>query len=253
MSELERRLDDLGRHWDVPPTPDIAARVTTKLAHEQVATARRRPRRLTIALVAALVGAATVASIAPARDAILDFFSIGGATVKEVPTVPRAPAALGLDDLQLGREIATAAAATEVTFPVRLPSDLGAPSRAFVRTPPTGGMLSFVWDARDGLPRPIVPGVSVLMSQFPGTPFVEKLAASPSVEQLMINGEPAVWFSGPDHVVIYQSRAGTVESEAARLVGSALIWTDGTVTYRLEGTLTKERAIAVAKSLSSQP
>ncbi len=253
MSELERRLDDLGRHWDVPPTPDIASRVGARLIQDQVTIARRRPRRLMIALVAALVGAATVAAIAPARNAVLNFFSIGDATVKEVPGVPTTPAAQDLRDLDLGREVATGAASRAVTFPVRLPSDLGAPSRAFVRTPPTEGMLSFVWDARDGLPGPIVPGVSVLLSQFSGTPFVEKLAASPSVQRLTIGGEPAVWLSGPDHVLIYQSRAGTVENEVGRLVGSALIWTDGTVTYRLEGALTKERAIAVAESLSPEP
>jgi hypothetical protein len=252
MADLERRLAEVGRGWDPPATPNVAAMVTARLA-DAARPARRRPRRALVVLIAALVGAGAVAAIAPAREAILDLFSIGGAEVREVPVVPAAPTPSSLADLDLGEEITVRSAPSMVTFPVGRPTVLPTPSRVFIRTPPAGGMVSFVWTDGAGLPEPVAGDVRAVLSQFTGRPFLEKLAASGSVQHVTIGGEPAVWLPGPDHVLIYEGPDGSFGDERGRLVSRALVWTARGITYRLEGGFTKERAIAVAESLATPP
>lgn len=255
MADLDRRLAELGRDWDAPPTPDIATRVVTRLTADD-RVVRRRPRRAIVALIAALVGAGAIAAIAPAREAILDLFAIGGAEVREVPaipTFPTVPAPSPVESLDLGEEVTPQRAAAAVAFPLGRPTRLPNPSQTFLRTPPTGGMVSFVWTAGAGLPSPVVGDVRAVLSQFTGRPFLEKLATSGSVERLTIGGEPAVWFSGPKHALIYEDSDLMVGEERGRLVSRALVWTNRGTTYRLEGEFTRERAIAVAESTVTSP
>ena len=53
---------------------------------------------------------------------------------------------------------------------------------------------------------------------------------------------------GAPHVVMFQTRSGRVQEFTTRLAGNVLVWTRGDLTLRLEGELTKERALQLARA-----
>ena len=80
MSDLERRLTQLGRELDWPETPDLAPAVRRRIA-SPAPTRRRRPlilrRSLAIALASLLLLAGGVFAAVPSvRDAVLEFFGL---------------------------------------------------------------------------------------------------------------------------------------------------------------------------------
>src|SRR5215212_11669229 len=85
---LEQMLRAVAREVEFPPTPDLAI-------SRPAAALRRRPpvrRILVLALLTLLIAAATVMAASPgARDAVLEFFGVDGATVEVVPELPQAP------------------------------------------------------------------------------------------------------------------------------------------------------------------
>jgi len=60
-----------------------------------------------------------------------------------------------------------------------------------------------------------------------------------------VNGRRGVWVAGPAHAVVFRDELGRIV-ESPRLARNVLLWEDGGVTYRLEGGLTRERALAIA-------
>ncbi len=65
---------------------------------------------------------------------------------------------------------------------------------------------------------------------------------------MQIGADTGLWFPSP-HAVEYIDRHGTERTETARLAAPTLIWTDGTVSYRIEG-LSYDDAVAVALSMA---
>jgi hypothetical protein len=57
-----------------------------------------------------------------------------------------------------------------------------------------------------------------------------------------------VWFDGAEHVLLYQDGGEPVE-ETMRLVERALVWQRGPLTLRLEGDISKEDALEIARSV----
>jgi hypothetical protein len=105
---------------------------------------------------------------------------------------------------------------------------------------------------RPGLPDTIQPGVGLVMSAFRGSydsSFLNKAVGSGTIIQLVqVDGERAFWLSGGPHFFFYSSPSGQV-FDPRRWVGDALLWSDGSTTYRLESALGRERTIEVAESL----
>ena len=65
------------------------------------------------------------------------------------------------------------------------------------------------------------------------------------IEETTVNGQRAVWAVGP-----YPVAFSNGDRDFVRLIdGHVLIWTDGTITYRLETALELEAAIRIAESL----
>jgi hypothetical protein len=75
-----------------------------------------------------------------------------------------------------------------------------------------------------------------------------KTQPDPDAQWVELGGATGMWFSRP-HAVEYVDRAGNTHHETSRLAGPTLIWTDGSVTYRLEGIAARDEALAVAVSI----
>jgi hypothetical protein len=236
---VEAALRELGGRLDVPEPP--AGLTTAVLARLDEPARRPTPRllpRLVAAALALLVALAVAMAVSPTvRAAVLDFFKIGGVEINYSPP-PVTPTTS--DVPQPGeRDMSLAAARAAVRFDIRVPALLGDPDS--VR----------VIDSADGVPRVVslrYPGARV--DEFGGriSPVFEKFLHADEAVPTDVDGAPAIWIPAP-HPVIYMDEHGEVHEEAARLAARTLIWEERGLTYRLEGDLTQEQAIVVARSL----
>ena len=251
MSELDQALVRLGSEIEFPETPDVAAAVRRRLAGGR----RRRPlgRTLTLAfaLIAVLVGA--VLAVPPARSAILEWLGLRGATVEKVETLPELPGRVP-PSLELGRPVPIEDGRPRVEFPSLLvPAALGAPDAAYYSSVVPGGKVSLVYEPRDDLPRSRFTGVGLLVTQFSGRAspeFVSKLVdQGVSVERIDVEGRPGLWIEGGPHALLFRGPEGRILEDAARLAGNTLLLQHGSLLVRLEGELTRERALEIAASL----
>jgi hypothetical protein len=232
MSDLELRLVALRDEIEWPetpellPLPDLAARPR-----------HRRPGRRVLVLAVALVIAvlAGVLALSPgARSAFLQVFHIRGATVEQVDTLPQVEA----NRLDLGRRVSREEAERVVGIPL---VDVGTPDAVYVR----GRTASLVYGPA-GKPR-------LVLSEGPGElweGFMKKVAGSgTSVAWTPVNGTPGLFVSGGDHYVMFLGEDGTVHVEKTFLAGTVLLWNRGKLLLRLESKLTRDEALALARSV----
>lgn len=237
MTELELQLRDLGGTLDFPSTPDLAQVVRRRLAERRRPWWRAVSRRqaLAIALAVLAVSAAAVMAVPSARTAVLRFFHIGAVTVERVETLPQAkerPLTAGL-----GRPLPPDVAARRAGFRMLLP--------------PLEGSLQRVY-FRDGLQAALLEG-PVLLVEVQGRDqfdFAKKLAGQGTrLDEVTVNGAFGLWIEGARHVVIFRDRTGRIQELQTRMAGNVLVWTRGGLTLRLEGELTKQQALELARSI----
>ena|SRR5438067_4898859 len=227
MTELEQRLAALGRGIGWPQTPDLAARVAPRLEPRR---RRRIPRRALVLALAALVLALAVAFAVPsARSAILRFLGLRGVAIERVDRLP--PAEERPLSADLGHAVAPAEVEHEVGFEPLLPPVAHRPT-FYV----SGGFVSVLL----ATPKP------VLLTEFSagaGPGLLKKLAAGGTfVEPVTVDGGFGFWIRGNAHVLI-------APQAPPRLAGNVLLWEHGPLTLRLEGRLTKEQALRLARSI----
>ena len=228
--DLERALRELEVEW--PPTPDIAAAVSARLH----APRRRRTWRLQLAYAAALLAlvvAATMAVSPEARSTVLRWLGITGVEIRKAPSKP----------LPTGLDLGPAATLDELraAAPVLVPDALGDPDAGHLTTLPDGTRAASLVYA-DG---PIL----VQTFRARATPFIQKtVASSTQLQTLTVNGATAYWIEGA-HGFAYRT-AGGAGYEEPRLAGNALLVdrADG-VLLRIEGRISRERAVAIARSV----
>jgi hypothetical protein len=219
MPELERDLRELGRALELPPAPDLAARVAGRLQARPPAW-----RRWALAAALAALALGVAFAVPPARSALLRLFHLGGATIVRVETLPPAQERGLAADLGLPAD------------PARGVERLG--GRALL--PPGtkrvylgAGMVSVLLDG------------PVLLSEFPGDDrgFLKKFASGgASVEGADVGGFPGLWIQGR-HVVAFSQ-------VPARYAGNVLIGQRAGLTLRLEGPhLTRGQAMRIAAAL----
>jgi hypothetical protein len=231
MAELETVLRQLGGEVAFPPTPDLASAIRGQLDRR-----RFRHRRVAIALVAVLVVAiGAVFAVPQARTAILDWLGLRNVSVVRVEKLPVVPAQGNLD---LGQRVTLDDAKRRA--PWLLVPD-GTPDSAWVSESLPGGKVSLLW----GTPS----NVRLLLTEFTGRTYIEKVIdGDTQVERVKI-GDAGAWFKGP-HVVMFQDRDGRFRESHARLARNTLVWQVGIVTLRLEGGLTKDEALRIARTAS---
>jgi anti-sigma factor RsiW len=267
--ELEHALRDLGAHLDQPATPPLAEQVAARLREapeRRPVPGRPRPRwrwqRLAVAGLAVAVLAAAVLVLSPdTREAVADLLGLRGIRIQiggprpTVSTTPPSTETGGLGaSLGLGNRTTLDGARRQVKFAVRVPTAAGfdRPDAVYVDPDqPADGRVDFVYRARPGLPASPYTEAGLLITQFRASAdldYVKKVSQFSKVEFLQVNGGDAFWFTEP-HELVFIDRNGSVQQERVRLAGSALIWQEGDVTYRLEGQVSREEAVRIASSM----
>jgi hypothetical protein len=268
VTELERDLKRLGRDVEYPATPSLAAAVGRRLegSRQPPAPDGRRDRRwrqptLRAGLLAAalllLLAASVTAAVPAAREAVLEFLGLRGATVERVPALPAGlHARPGLD---LGRSVGLPGTRRRLGFRPLLPSDLGAPAAVFVNADPPGGELTLAYAPRPDLPRSRLTGVGLLVSEIRGgfgPGFYGKFAPPETeIERLRIDGHGAIWVQGLHgfqkrlHGFLYKDARHTFRTARARLAANTLLLQRGPVMVRVEGRIDLAKAEAIARSL----
>ena len=235
MAELDLALRELGRHVEFPPTPDLASGVRRRL-RERRRIWWQRPLVIALAVLGVAIGA--VLAVPPARTAVLDWLGIRGARITRVEKLPPAPAVGNLD---LGRPITLTEARRRAPW-LLVPSakGVGAPDLVACSAAIPGGKITLLWGTRRD--------VHLLLTEFRGEAFVEKLVEpGAKVELLQVDGSRGAWVGG-SHVLVYRDRNGLVREDTSRLAGKTLLWQRGEVTLRLEGDFSKQEALRIARS-----
>lgn len=244
MSELERDLKRLGAELDYPEGLGLPEAVTARLLRERSGERRRRPRAR-VALIAAAIVLAVAGAAVAAR------FALRGVFIAPEPTPAPAPVAPPGEGLGLGREVGPGEAEAAVPFPVLMPQALGPPDGVFLR----GERVTATFGPGDGLPTDPRTGLGALFTQFRADLDDDFLLAKlpetgTVVERVSVGGAPGFWLEGAPHAVYYVDERGEVIEDTVRLAGNVLVWEQGGVTYRLEADLSREAAIAIARSLA---
>ena len=156
--------------------------------------------------------------------------------------------------LALGRQVALDQVESETGVPVRLPKDerLGPPDSVWI-DPAKGDQVAYVWKAGTDLPQTLEPGVGLVLMRFDGQNeegFYDKaINSGTTLERVKVGGHDGYWISGDPHFFFYTTADGRFVEDPRRWVGDALIWTDGTATYRIESSLGRDATIALAESI----
>ena len=280
-TSLEAALRALSSEIDWPtPTPsaadatsigpDIATRVRVRLA------ARQRPRRwwalngrplrrgLVLALFALLGLAIVAGAVSLGLPGLRLTLGEPPASVLPSPTPsptgsrtptpsPTLPPIAGMR-LALGRQVALADVEAATGVPVRLPNDerLGPPDSVWV-DPAKGDQVAYVWKSSADLPETLEPGVGLVLMRFAGAndrEFYDKaIHSGTKLERVTVGGHEGYWISGEPHFFFYTTADGRFVEDSRRWVGDALIWNDGSATYRIESALGRDATIAIAESI----
>jgi hypothetical protein len=243
MTELERRLVELGRTLQAAEPPPVTARVMADLRRHRVQHRRLGIRSSpAVALAAVLAAAVAAVAVPSARTSLVRFFHLGGVTIERVDKLPgvepRGP-------LAPGKEVGWKRAQASVSFAVLVPRNDPTPSHAFYyAADPPGGQVTLVY-GRLREPR-------LLVTEFLGTRIggeLRKTAAPRTVvEHVEVDGHPGIWLGGAKHFFSLVDGAGTTRAFRTRLAGNTLVWEQAGITLRLEADIDKASAIKLAES-----
>lgn len=243
----EQSLARMAQQFDYPPTPDFALPAGRRgKENRQVINPGRR--LAWAALIIALLAAGALA-VPQARAAVLSFFARIGAIdifideTAPAPTVPLSPLTgpvpHSLTLFELGEPATFDEAQSAASFPLVVPAALGQPDEVYAHGNVDLPAVSLVWRMSDGTP--------LSLTEIGIAEFADKLVAMYGFRPLSVNGRPAVWLAGPHRLQLLDNWLGN-ENELL-IESSVLIWSDGTVTYRLEGELPEAEMIAIAESI----
>jgi hypothetical protein len=246
---VEAGLRELGRELDVPPAASPTAAVRQRLE----GPGARRPRLASwgtgiltrwrpawrAALVVVAVLAALLAATPQGRAVVTHVLRFAGIELQQEPGP--APSPRGGATLPGERRMSLAEARRQVSFPILVPAALGRPGEVVVSD---GGRVASLVYRR-------TPYGQVRMDEFAGhldPVLFQKFVYLRGVTQVRVNGLKGLWIKGP-HVLLYITRDGTPAAASARLTtGNTLIWGSRRVALRLEGSLSRAAALAIAGS-----
>ena len=230
MSTIEQRLHDLAGEIAYPSTP--AFDLSFERRRERAPLLR--PLALGLAVLAAAL--AGVLALSPgARSAFLELFHLKGATVELTETLPE----VEVQAIDFGQRVSREEAERLVGFPL---FDLGEPDAVFVRGT---GVATLVYGPVEK-PR-------LALSQLRGgvwDGFVKKVGGrGTTVENVTVDGEQGLFVTGEEHFVMFRNEDGNITDEPTYLAGTVLLWNRGELLLRLEGDLTREQALVLARSV----
>ncbi|GLZ34484.1 hypothetical protein Lesp02_66710 [Lentzea sp. NBRC 105346] len=216
---IEDDLRALAATIDVPPAPDLTARVHARIT-------RPKPRNRLLVMVLALLTAFGIAvAVSPAvRAGVVEILRFAGIEFRSQAPPSTAPPITG------EREASLADARKLVPFDVHVPPAFANPDKVTVYE---GRFISL---SANGM----------RLDQFDGTidSTLAKIVGQQDVEQLP---DGRIWIPRP-HEVFYIDRRGEWHREPEQGTGKTLIWQRDAVTFRLSGDFTKEQALEISAS-----
>jgi hypothetical protein len=229
VTQLEHDLRALGRELAWPPTPELRLEL-------EPGRSRLRARPLALAFAILLAALAGVLALSPgARSAFLEIFRLEGATVERVETLPDVPA----QRVDFGERVSREEAERRVGFELL---DVGEPDAVYVLG---DRMASLVYGDPEH-PR-------VVLSQLRGSVyegFVKKAGGRGTlVEEVSVDGAYGLFVSGDEHYVVFRDELGSITDEQTFLAGNVLLWNRGELLLRLEGDLTRDEALELARDV----
>jgi hypothetical protein len=235
MRDLEQGLRELAGDVVWPETPDLAATVISRLpaGGSTPAPSRshqprwRRPRRVIVALLVALVALPAAAFALPGpRHAILETLGLAQVTVERRPRVPAGA------DARLGRLATLASASRAAGFVPQVPAALGRPDRVHVDQ----GVVTLVYapehlllaQARGDLQREVLRKV---------------VAVDAGVRRVRVGGHRGIYLPAGHDYAWTDATGPLVRS------GPALVWEQHGTVLRLEGARSLPAARRIAASV----
>jgi len=266
MPELEDQLSALATAIAWPPSPpDLWGGVSRRLTEGQErgqGQGRRAPRwqtRWALAAAAVLLIVATLLAYTPARDAIAGWLNLHTTIhrTENPPTPSPLPSGPLGARLELGTQTSLDGAQRQVGWSIVVPSSLGAPDEVYVKLPPSGpsgGMVTLVYTARPGIRTTGLTGVAVLVTEARGRIneqyFQKTLGGDVNIESVSVGGHSGFWISGQPHTFAFSDAEGNPYFDTLRLATDTLIFDNGGTLVRIEGQMSKEQAIQIARSMT---
>ena len=231
----------LARSLVYPATPDVVLAIKRR----EMGSPRPQtfPLRRAVALVLALVTlCASLWAVPQVRAAIAEWWQMGAVRIFPVQATPSPPVTpLPPPDLsQLGSLVTLAEAQAEVSYSIWHSPDLGPPDALYVRRDYDPAVVSLVWfDA--AAPEQI----KAMLWHINLPLYSTKWIYINQMQEVTVNGLPAFGLTGPHQLQLL----GNPTAPPRLVTNTVLIWTDGDMTYRLEGDFTLEEAVRLAESL----
>lgn len=254
--DLETYVERTAKGLRYPATPRISGRAplnrrrTAPLLRLALATAIIAAVFLTLAVpeiragVGEFLRIGVIRLVAPAETATPSPTPTPTATPRALPTPYIVPTATPIHSvLDLPGVTTLEDARGRVRFAIPLPAypaDLGAPDRVFMQNR-WSPIVTLVWlDAPDSRQARLV--LQILDSTVEGYKF-----DVPDAQRTVVKGSPAIWLDHPHRLILYgQENTPGMERD---IVGNALLWTQGDITYRLEGEFSQREALRIAESM----
>jgi hypothetical protein len=240
----------LGDQIDWPEHPDQVPAILRRLSTLTQPAKRHRWVPITAAIILVVAG---LLLLSPgAREAVADLLGVAGIEVRFDPEVEPPVGA----ELDLGDVVTLEEAKEAVGFDLSVIDSLGQPDAIYLSPRPSDGRVSMVWGGDETLPAVGDADVSLIYSQFEldlaqNELFVKSVRPDNGVRAVDIAGILGLWIDGAPHVITYEDAAGNVVEEETRLAGNVLMWERAGVTHRIETTLSREQALALARSVGT--
>jgi hypothetical protein len=234
-----------GLDLDLPATPSIAPAVRARLETDRAARARPPFPRTALwsrrrVLVFAAIGVLGLLALALGAR-----FVIGAAEIRVQPEATPSGPPLGPDTL--GEPVPLEALDEAVGFPVALPAG-PPPDEAHLVFVDRGDAALLAWDASPRYPAlPGTPwGLVLLEIRADDEVVVKDVNAFEDLRDVRVDGRRAAWIPAPHGLTVLTPTGSATYS----VEGNVLIWTRGDVTYRLETSLPRAAAIALAETVA---
>jgi hypothetical protein len=234
---LERALTGLPIDW--PETPDLAARLSLP-AWGLPERGRARPPRWALAValaVVAILGA--ILAVPQSRSAFLRIIHLGGEEIHIVEKLPPVPSHVDLE-VALGRRTTLADAQRQVGFRIRVPDT--APDRVYLGEQQS---VTLLYGTPTRVQALITESRGAVSQKF----FAKSAQPGTHIEYLKVNGADGGFISGGPHTVIMIGPDGYPRDYTLRLARNVLLWSEGAVSYRIEGGFTRQQALDLAAQL----
>ena len=94
----------------------------------------------------------------------------------------------------------------------------------------------------------------LVLTQWPARSvlFDKLLGYDSHTEYVDVQGAPGIWIDGIDHDVFYLGARNDEDRVGGYLAGNVLVWQRGSISYRIEADVSRDRALELAASLEPE-